>query len=135
MRVYADSKDKAFLLGHAEHCHSRRSTTWRFRNALRLGVFRSVITDEEANAAVSTIDADLRSGRLARVSVKWPSAFRAASRLSAKHSGRGWRGSALRQSLRHLDQKVDGERAEVGAYGDDGDGYGDARRPRKDALR
>jgi predicted nucleic acid-binding protein len=100
MRVYADSsflvscyltdantpKAKAFLLGHAEPLPFTALHDLEVRNALRLGVFRNVITDEEAKAAVSTIDTDLRSGRLARVSVKWPSAFKAASRLSSKHA-------------------------------------------------
>jgi hypothetical protein len=80
MRVYADSsflvscyltdantpKARAFLLGHPEPLPFTALHDLEVRNALRLGVFRNVITDEEAKAAVSTIDTDLRSGRLAR---------------------------------------------------------------------
>jgi predicted nucleic acid-binding protein len=56
------------------------------RNALELGVFRGVLTQEEATAAAANIDADLGAGRLVRTSVEWPLVFRLASRLSAQHA-------------------------------------------------
>ena len=58
------------------------------RNALRLGVFRQVITDEQAKAAAAAIDADLRIGRLVRTAIKWPAAFRATLRLSEQHAAK-----------------------------------------------
>ncbi|MEA2414246.1 MAG: uncharacterized protein QOI58_903 [Thermoanaerobaculia bacterium] len=56
------------------------------RNALRLGVFREVLTQEEATAATANLDADLRAGRLVRTTVEWPIVFRLASRLSGQHA-------------------------------------------------
>src|SRR4051812_7938229 len=56
------------------------------RNALRLGVFREVLTEEEATAAAANLDADLRAGRLVRTMLEWPVVFRLASRLSAQHA-------------------------------------------------
>lgn len=56
------------------------------RNALRLGVFREVLTDDEATAATANLDADLRAGRLVRTTVEWPVVFRLASRLSGQHA-------------------------------------------------
>ncbi len=56
------------------------------RNALRLGVFREVLTTVEADAAAANLDADLRDGRLLRTLVKWPVVFRLASRLSQQHA-------------------------------------------------
>ena len=58
------------------------------RNALRLGVFRRVITDDQAKAAAAALDADLRDGRLMRMTVKWPDAFRATLRLSRQHAAK-----------------------------------------------
>jgi predicted nucleic acid-binding protein len=56
------------------------------RNALRLGVFRGVLTAAETDAAAANLDADLRAGRLLRTLVKWPVVFRLASRLSQQHA-------------------------------------------------
>jgi predicted nucleic acid-binding protein len=56
------------------------------RNALRLGVFREVLTVAEADAAAANLDADLRAGRLLRTLVKWPVVFRLASRLGHQHA-------------------------------------------------
>ena len=55
-------------------------------NALRLGVFRQVISQAQADAALTDIESDLLAGRLFKSSVDWPSAFRAAAQLSEKHS-------------------------------------------------
>jgi hypothetical protein len=56
------------------------------RNALRLGIFRRVITGEHAKAAMAAMDADLRDGRLVRVTVRWPATFRATLKLSEQHA-------------------------------------------------
>lgn len=56
------------------------------RNALRLGVFRGVLTQEEAAAAAANLNADLRAGRLVRTTVEWPVVFRMALRLSGQHA-------------------------------------------------
>jgi predicted nucleic acid-binding protein len=56
------------------------------RNALRLGVFREVLRQEETTAATANLDADLRAGRLVRTTVRWPIVFRLASRLSGQHA-------------------------------------------------
>ena len=56
------------------------------RNAFKLGIFRELLTVTDANAAWTNLQRDLRSGRLVRTAVKWPSAFRLAARLSEQHS-------------------------------------------------
>jgi hypothetical protein len=56
------------------------------RNAFKLGIFRKLLTAAEAAAAWRNAERDLRSGRLVRQPVKWPSVFRLAARLSEQHS-------------------------------------------------
>ena len=56
------------------------------RNALRLGVFRGILSEEQAKAAAANLDADLRAGRLVRRTVQWPLVFRLASRLGEQHA-------------------------------------------------
>ena len=55
-------------------------------NAFKLGVFRGLLTPNDAAAAWSNLEADLRSGRLVNTAVKWPVAFRVAAHLSERHS-------------------------------------------------
>ena len=55
-------------------------------NALRLGVFRQTISQAQAFAALADIDGDLTAGRLVKLPVDWPAAFRVAARLSEQHS-------------------------------------------------
>ena len=102
MRVYADSsflvscdlvdgntaRAKAFLSDHSGPLPFTALHELEVRNALRLGVFRRVITDEEAKAAAAAIDTDLRNGRLVRTTIRWPVAFRATLRLSAQHAAK-----------------------------------------------
>jgi predicted nucleic acid-binding protein len=56
------------------------------RNAFKLGVFRKLITTAEGAAAWKNVERDLRSGRLVRQTIKWPSVLRLAARLSEQHS-------------------------------------------------
>jgi predicted nucleic acid-binding protein len=100
MGVYADSsflvscyivdantpQAKAYLSEHDAPLVFTALHDLEVRNALRLGVFREVLTQEEAAAATANLDADLRAGRLARTMVEWPVVFRLASRLSAHHA-------------------------------------------------
>lgn len=100
MRVYADSsflvscylvdsntsRAKAFLLKHQAPLPFTPLHDLEVRNALRLGVFRQLLTEQQAREASNTIDGDLRSGRLVRTVVQWPAVFRLASRLSAEHA-------------------------------------------------
>jgi predicted nucleic acid-binding protein len=100
MRVYADSSflvscylldvntpaAKAFLAGHADPLPFSALHNLEVRNAVQLGVFRQLLTAEQATAAVGAIEDDLASGRLVRAAIKWPAAFRAASRLSTQHA-------------------------------------------------
>ena len=102
MRVYADSsflvscylvdantpRTKVFLSQHDGPLPFTALHELEVRNALRLGVFRQLITDEQAKAAAAAIDADLRNGRLVRMTVKWSAAFRATLRLSEQHSAK-----------------------------------------------
>jgi predicted nucleic acid-binding protein len=100
MSVYADS---SFLVScyvvdantpHARAYLSEHNSPLVFtalhdlevRNALRLGVFRGLLTEEQAKAAAANLDGDLRAGRLVRTAVEWPVVFRLASRLSAQHA-------------------------------------------------
>ena len=55
-------------------------------NAFKLGVFRGLLTPNDAAAAWSNLEADLRSGRLVKAAVTWPVAFRVAAHLSERHS-------------------------------------------------
>lgn len=100
MRVYADSsflvscylvdantpRAKAYLDGHDTPLPFTALHELEVRNALRLGVFRGVLIEEQAKAAIANLDADLRAGRLVRTTVKWPVVFRLASRLSEQHA-------------------------------------------------
>lgn len=56
------------------------------RNAFNLGIFRKLLATAEAAAAWRNVEKDLRSGRLVRVPVKWPSVLRLGARLSEQHS-------------------------------------------------
>lgn len=56
------------------------------RNAFKLGIFRELLTIAEAVAALTNLEKDLLSGRLIRATMKWPSVFRLATRLSDQHS-------------------------------------------------
>ena len=56
------------------------------RNAFKLGVFRGFFAAKDAASAWSNLEADLRSGRLVKTTVKWPVAFRVAAHLSERHS-------------------------------------------------
>jgi predicted nucleic acid-binding protein len=56
------------------------------RNAFKLGIFRELLTIAEAAAALTNLQKDLRSGRLIKVTMKWPSVFRLATRLSEQYS-------------------------------------------------
>ena len=56
------------------------------RNALKLGVFRGLLSTSDATAAWANLEKDLRSGRLIRTAVNWAVAFRIASSWSEQHS-------------------------------------------------
>lgn len=56
------------------------------RNAFKLGIFRGLFTATDAAAAWSNLEADLRSGRLVKTTVKWPIALRVAAHLSEQHT-------------------------------------------------
>ena len=56
------------------------------RNAFELGVFRGLISRADVTAAWANLQNDLRKGRLARVSIRWPSALRQAAQLSEHHA-------------------------------------------------
>lgn len=56
------------------------------RNAFELGVFRGLLTTADAKAAWANLENDLRTARVVRTTVKWPAVFRAAARLSERHS-------------------------------------------------
>jgi len=100
MRVYADSsflvscylfdantpRARAFLAEHHGPLPFTALHELEVRNALRLGIFRRVITGEHAKTAVAAMDADLRDGRLVRVTVRWPAAFLATLKLSEQHA-------------------------------------------------
>jgi predicted nucleic acid-binding protein len=100
MKYYADS---SFLVScYLLDANTARAKAWLLKtsaplpftdlhllevsNAMRLGVFRDVITKTEAKAALADIDSDLLEGRLLESAVDWASAFHAAARLSEKHS-------------------------------------------------
>ena len=55
-------------------------------NVLRLGVFRRVITQAEADGALADIESDLRARRLVKVPVDWRLAFRMAARWSERQT-------------------------------------------------
>jgi len=100
MVIYADSsflvscyvvdantlQAKAFLSQHDSPLPFTALHDLEVRNALRLGVFRGILTEEQAKAAAANLDADLGAGRLMRRTVQWPIAFQLASRLSERHA-------------------------------------------------
>lgn len=57
-----------------------------FANALELGIFRGHHTRSQADQSWNDLVADIRAGRLQRVSVNWTSAFHTATRLSRQFS-------------------------------------------------
>lgn len=79
---------KAYLCGHPVSLIVTALHELEVRNALQLGVFRDVLTQDEAKAANANISADLRAGRLVRTAVRWPAIFRIAARLSEQHAAR-----------------------------------------------
>jgi predicted nucleic acid-binding protein len=64
--------------------------TWlhqlEFRNALRLRVFRKEITQQQRNASLNSLLADLAAGVLAHVELPLADVTTEAERLSAEHS-------------------------------------------------
>ena len=101
MRHYADS---SFLVScyvldantpHAKEYLARTGAPLAFttlhnlevRNAFKLGVFRGLLTANEACRSWTNLEKDRRTGRLVRTTVTWPSVFRLAARLSEQHSG------------------------------------------------
>jgi hypothetical protein len=56
------------------------------RNALKLGVFRGLMSAADAKAAWKNVEMDLREGVLDKKAAQWPVAFRIAARLSDRHS-------------------------------------------------
>jgi hypothetical protein len=58
------------------------------QNALQLGIFRGNLKAAQAAAARANLRKDLRSGRLVQTVTEWPEIFRAANRLSQRHSRR-----------------------------------------------
>jgi predicted nucleic acid-binding protein len=56
------------------------------RNSFKLGVFRGLFPAADAAAAWRNVESDLHSGRLAKITVKWPVVFRVATRLVEGHS-------------------------------------------------
>jgi len=55
-------------------------------NALKLGVFRRLVTEAQSAAAWSDLESDLRAGRLVRTAMNWQVALRLASTLCKRHS-------------------------------------------------
>ena len=100
MRLYADSsflvscylmdantaQAKTYLSGRNVSLIVTALHELEVRNALQLGVFRDVLTPDEAKAATVNINADLQAGRLMKTAVKWPAVFRIAARLSERHA-------------------------------------------------
>ena len=100
MRLYADSsflvscylrdantaQAKTYLSGRNVSLIVTALHELEVRNALQLGVFRDVVTPDEARAATVNINADLTAGRLVKTAVRWPAVFRIASRLSEQHA-------------------------------------------------
>jgi predicted nucleic acid-binding protein len=56
------------------------------RNAFHLCVFRGFLSTNKATAARVSLEQDLHSGRLLKMTVHWPLAFRIASQISTRHS-------------------------------------------------
>ncbi len=100
MRLYADSsflvscylidantaQAKTYLSGRNVSLIITALHELEVRNAFQLGVFRDLLTPDEARAATVNINADLRAGRLVKTAVKWPVVFRIAARLSEQHA-------------------------------------------------
>jgi hypothetical protein len=80
------SQAKAFVIGTGARFAFTPLDVLELRNAFKLGVFRKLLTAVEAAAAWKNVERDLRSGRLVRQAVKWPSILRLAVRLSEQHS-------------------------------------------------
>jgi hypothetical protein len=79
------SQAKAFVIGTGATFAFTPLHVLELRNAFKLGVFRKLLNAVEAAAAWKNVERDLRSGRLARQTVKWPSILRLAARLSEQH--------------------------------------------------
>jgi predicted nucleic acid-binding protein len=77
---------KAYLLGASLPLVFTALQSLEVGNAFQLGVFRGLFSASEATSARANLELDLQSGRLVKKTVKWPLAFRIASRLSERHS-------------------------------------------------
>ena len=80
------SQAKAYLIDSGATFAFTLLHVLELRNAFKLGIFRKLLTAVEAAAAWRNVERDLRSGRLVRQPVKWPSVMRLAARLSEQHS-------------------------------------------------
>lgn len=100
MKNYADS---SFLVSCClRDTHSGQSRDWlsgvarplpitllhelEIRSAMQFGIFRGHLSTDEATAAESNLDADLRARRLVRRRMNWEAVFRVAARLSKRNS-------------------------------------------------
>ena len=77
---------KAYLLQTNQPLGFTSLHALEVRNALKLGIFRGLLSAADANAAWANLERDLQSGRLVKKWVNWPVAFRIASRFSERHS-------------------------------------------------
>ena len=57
------------------------------KNAMKLGVFRHLITPRQSRAAWNDIERDIRAGRLFPQPLNWVPVFRAAAQLALRYSG------------------------------------------------
>jgi hypothetical protein len=77
---------QAYLSAHPIRITYTALHALEVRNALKLGIYRGLFSATAAAAAWANLEADLRAGRMARTSVKWPVAFRIAAQLSEKRT-------------------------------------------------
>ena len=80
------SQAKSYLLRTGEPLIFSALHALEVRNAFQLGVFRKLFSARDAAAAWTTLESDLRSGRLVKQAVNWSVVLRLAARFSERHS-------------------------------------------------
>jgi len=80
------ARAQAWLVAHPTELPLTEFGRTELRNAITRLVFTKAVTQEQADAAWQTVEADLKQGRLKAVSGPWPAAFVQAEDLVAKHT-------------------------------------------------
>lgn len=75
-----------WLAGHKKAIVVTPLQVHELKNAIRLAVFRKLLTADVAQAALNRIDEHLKRGDLDLMNPDWPAAYAAAEQIGSKHT-------------------------------------------------